>query len=218
MRWTDILPDRRTPDTVAVKKNSILGLLFAALLACGSEGVTLSPLPVSSTVLAFGDSLTAGYGASVQQSFPTVLADIAVLNVINAGISGELSAEGLRRLPALLQQHKPRLVVLCHGGNDLLQSRGNGAAKANILAMVELIRSSGAEVLLLGVPQPGVFLSTAEIYHEIAEETGVAYIPDLLEEILSDSALKSDTVHPNAAGYQLLASGIHSYLLRSGAL
>lgn len=168
--------------------------------------------------MAFGDSLTAGYGASPAQSYPAVLGNIAVLNMVNAGVSGELSAEGLRRLPTLLQQHKPSLVVLCHGGNDLLRRTGNSAAKANVLNMIELIHASGAEVLLLGVPQPGIFLSTAEIYTEIAAETGVAFIANLLGEVLSDSALRSDAAHPNAAGYQLIANEIFSYLISADAL
>lgn len=199
-------------------KTLFISILVAQLIACGSEGTTLAPLPAGSTVLAFGDSLTAGNGASSPQSYPSVLGNIAVLNMINAGVSGELSAEGLRRLPALLEQHNPRLVLLCHGGNDLLRRSGNNAAKSNVLNMIELIRANGAEVLLLGVPQPGIFLSTAEIYNEIAEETGVAYIPDLLEEVLSDSALRSDAVHPNAAGYQIVADEIYSYLMSAGAL
>ena len=199
-------------------KTLLLAILFAQLIACGNEGTTLTPLPAGSTVLAFGDSLTAGNGAGAAQSYPSVLANIAVLNMINAGVSGELSAEGLRRLPTLLQQHNPSLVVLCHGGNDLLRRTGNSVAKANVLSMIESIHASGAEVLLLGVPQPGIFLSTAEIYHEIAAETGVAYIPDLLGEVLSDSALRSDAVHPNAAGYRIVADEIYSYLMRVGAL
>lgn len=199
-------------------KTLFISILVAQLIACGSEGTTLAPLPAGSTVLAFGDSLTAGNGASSPQSYPSVLGNIAVLNMINAGVSGELSAEGLRRLPALLEQHNPRLVLLCHGGNDLLRRSGNNAAKSNVLNMIELIRANGAEVLLLGVPQPGIFLSTAEIYNEIAEETGVAYIPDLMGEVLSDSALRTDAAHPNAAGYQIVADGIYSYLMSAGAL
>ncbi|MCH7816940.1 MAG: arylesterase [Proteobacteria bacterium] len=192
--------------------------LFLSLLSCGNESVSLSWLQPGSTVLAFGDSLTAGYGANPQQSYPSVLAQLAVLKVINAGVSGELSAAGLNRLPALLDQHTPLLVILCHGGNDLLRSTGSGAAKSNILAMIELIRERGSDVLLVGVPRPGIFLSTAEFYHEIADETGVAYMPDLIENVLSDTALKSDAVHPNAAGYQLIASEIHNYLRNAGAL
>ncbi len=192
--------------------------LFLLLLACSGDKVSLSQLQPGTTVLAFGDSLTAGFGASAQQSYPSVLGNLAVLDVINAGISGELSADGLNRLPALLDRHNPPLVILCHGGNDLLRSTGIVAAKANILSMIELIRSRGSEVLLLGVPQPGIFMSTAEFYHEIAEETGVAFIPDLMADVLSDVALKSDPAHPNGLGYQLIATEIHDYLIDAGAL
>jgi len=186
--------------------------------SCGGDRVALTPLQPGDTVLAFGDSLTAGFGAAAQQSYPEVLENLALLNIINAGVSGELSAAGLQRLPALLAQHQPKLVIICHGGNDMLRSRGNNAAKNNILQMIALIREQAAEVLLLGVPRPGVFLSTADFYDEIAEETGVAYLPDLMQEVLGNASLKSDAVHPNAAGYQLIASDIHAYLLEAGAL
>ena len=186
--------------------------------SCGGDRVALTPLQPGDTVLAFGDSLTAGFGAAAQQSYPEVLENLALLNIINAGVSGELSAAGLQRLPALLAQHQPKLVIICHGGNDMLRSRGNNAAKNNILQMIALIQEQAAEVLLLGVPRPGVFLSTADFYDEIAEETGVAYLPDLMQEVLSNASLKSDAVHPNAAGYQLIASDIHAYLIEAGAL
>ena len=186
--------------------------------SCSGDRVALTLLQPGDTVLAFGDSLTAGFGAATYQSYPEVLEDLALLNIINAGVSGELSAAGLQRLPALLAQHQPKLVILCHGGNDMLRSRGSNAAKNNILQMIALIREQPAEVLLLGVPRPGVFLSTADFYDEIAEETGVAYLPDLMQEVLGNASLKSDAVHPNAAGYQFIASDIHAYLLEAGAL
>ena len=186
--------------------------------SCSSDKVALTLLQPGDTMLAFGDSLTAGFGAATYQSYPEVLEDLALLNIINAGVSGELSAAGLQRLPALLAQHQPKLVILWHGGNDMLRSRGSNAAKNNILQMIALIREQSAEVLLLGVPRPGVFLSTADFYDEIAEETGVAYLPDLMQEVLGNASLKSDAVHPNAAGYQFIASDIHAYLLEAGAL
>ena len=199
-------------------KTLLLAIFFTPLIACGGDRASLAPLPVEATVLAFGDSLTAGYGVNTQQSYPAVLAELAVLNVINAGISGELSVEGVLRLPGLLTQYNPRLVVLCHGGNDLLRNTGIAGAKSNVLAMIEMIRASGAQVLLLGVPQPGIFLSAAEFYTEIAEQTGVAYIPQLIPQVLSDATLKSDVAHPNAAGYQMIAEQIQRYLIRAGAL
>lgn len=193
-------------------------ILCCLLWACGDGGVSVNPLPPGARVLAFGDSLTAGYGAASDQSYPAVLADLAVLEIENAGISGELSSAGLQRLPALLDSYQPQLVILCHGGNDLLRSTGAAAAKANLLAMIDLIQGQGAQVLLLGVPRPGVFLSTAEFYQEIASETGVPYLPDVITDVLKNGGLKSDAVHPNASGYALIASSINDYLRRAGAL
>lgn len=185
---------------------------LCVLSACGDATLPLSPLAPGARVLAFGDSLTAGNGASATESYPAVLAELAVLNVVNAGVSRELSRSGLERLPALLAQHQPKLVILCHGGNDLLRSTGKSAAKANLMAMIDLVHAQGADVMLLGVPEPGVFLSAAEFYDEVATETGVAYLPDLISDVLQRPSLKSDAVHPNAAGYRLIAEGVYEYL------
>ncbi len=201
------------------KIKRLLALIFiVALSGCGEQNVQLLPLPPGTSVVAFGDSLTAGYGAGSGQSYPEVLSELAVLNVVNAGISGEVSAAGLQRLPDVLATHRPALVILCHGGNDMLRNTGTAAAKANLLTMIEQIRASGAQVLLLGVPQPGLLLSTADFYEEVAAEAGVAYMPDIMTEVLSERGLRSDAAHPNAAGYRLIAEAVHSYLLAAGAL
>ncbi len=192
--------------------------LASLLSACSDEVSYLTPLPPNASVLAFGDSLTAGFGAGPGQSYPEVLANSARLSVVNAGVSGELSRDGLQRLPSLLAEHRPQLVILCHGGNDMLRSTGLDAAKSNIMEMISLAQAQGAEVLMLGVPRPGIFLSTAEFYEEIAEQTQVAFIPELMGNVLSDSSLKSDAAHPNAAGYRLIADEIESYLLKAGAI
>ena len=98
-------------------------LLFISLLtACDSES-SLLPLTGNATILAFDDSLTAGNGASEIESYPARLAGLLNRKVINAGISGEKSSEGLESLAALLDQHSPKLLILCHGDNDLLRKR-----------------------------------------------------------------------------------------------
>lgn len=201
-----------------MSRSFLISLLCWGLFSCGSDAVPLTPLNPGTVVLAFGDSLTAGYGAPRNQSYPARLAEMAVLNVENAGVPGEVSADGLQRLPSVLSQYQPQLVILCHGGNDLLRSTGKATAKANLISMISLIRAQGAEVLLLGVPRPGIFLSTAEFYDEIAAETGVAYMPDVMTDVLKEASLKSDTVHPNAAGYQRIANAIQDYLITAGAL
>ena len=199
-------------------RQTLIAATLALLTACGDATVALNPLPAGATVLAFGDSLTAGNGAGQAASYPAVLAQQAQLTVINAGVSGEVSADGLARLPDLLARHQPRLVILCHGGNDLLRKHPDSATRANLLAMIETIQASGAQVLLLGVPRPGLFLSPAELYAEVAQQTGVAYLADAVADVLSEPGLKSDAVHPNAQGYRLMAAAVQDYLFAAGAL
>jgi lysophospholipase L1-like esterase len=88
----------------------------------------------------------------------------------------------------------------------------------NLRAMVRLARSRGAEVVLIGVPKPGLFPSTADIYGQVAQELGIVYEDATLAKILTDNELKSDLIHPNAKGYARLASAVAGLLKRSGAL
>jgi acyl-CoA thioesterase-1 len=128
--------------------------LMLALAACDG-GPRLATLAPDATVLAFGDSLTAGKGAGRGEDYPSRLAPLTGLQVINAGVSGELSAAGHERLPALLAEHRPDLVLLCHGGNDILRRNGSESMQANLRNMVHTARAAGAEVVLLAVPTLG---------------------------------------------------------------
>lgn len=156
-------------------------------------------------MLAFGDSLTAGTGAEKAESYPAVLAELLRCRVVNAGVPGEISKEGLDRLPSLLQRHKPTLVILCHGGNDMLRKLDDPSIAHNIRAMIGLAQASGAEVILVGVPKPGLFLKAPSFYAEAAKTCNVPYAGKVLPGILSTRSLKSDMIHPNAAGYRKLA-------------
>ncbi len=164
-------------------------------------------------MLAFGDSLTYGTGASENQSYPAVLSQLTGRTVINAGIPGEVSAQGLERLPALLDRYRPQLLLLCHGGNDLLRRINTSITRSNIEAMIETARQRNIPVLLIGVPKPGLmFLDTADIYNEIAEKYKLVYEDEILPDVESDNALKSDQIHPNAEGYQRIAAAIYRLL------
>ncbi|WP_374356163.1 GDSL-type esterase/lipase family protein, partial [Chitinimonas sp.] len=106
--------------------------LLTSLAACGRRSHELPPLPAGATVLAFGDSLTFGTGAAPQESYPAVLASLIGRPVVNAGIPGETTADGLVRFQATLQEHRPALIILCLGGNDFLQHQGESETVANL--------------------------------------------------------------------------------------
>ncbi len=165
--------------------------------------------------MAFGDSLTAGYGAETGQDYPAVLAKLSGWQVINTGVPGELSAAGLARLPAVLEEHRPALVILCHGGNDILTDAAPGAIVANLEAMIRLCRAAGAEVLLVAVPQKGLSLRSAPFYAELAKRVGVPCEDEIVARVLSKGSLKSDYVHPNAEGYARIAAAVFADLRRA---
>jgi len=196
-----------------------LMLLAALLLASGcGQQAKLQALAPGAVVLAFGDSLTYGTGASEDESYPSQLAKLSGQKVIREGVPGEVSAVGLQRLPGVLDEHQPRLLLLCHGGNDFLRRLPKAEAAANVRAMIQLAKSRGIDVVLVGTPEFGFLLSPPEFYAEIAKEFRIPYEGSVLSTVLRDSNLKSDQVHPNAAGYRLMAQRIYELLKKSGAV
>jgi len=198
----------------------IIGLVFALSFILGSTSTTVEveKLTQEAVVLAFGDSLTYGNGA-VSQAYPVQLQEIIGRKVVNAGISGEVSSSGLQRLPHLLELHHPKLVILCHGGNDILRRYSKIDLKNNLIKMIDLSQASGAQVLLVGVPGFGLLgLSTVTLYEEVAQEQNVLYEGSVLETIESAPSLKSDRIHPNGAGYKMMAEAFATLLRENGVL
>ncbi len=195
---------------------------FAILLwlaACDSGPPKLAKLPLDGVVLAFGDSLTHGNGAPAEASYPAVLERLIGRRVIRAGVPGEITAQGLARLPGVLRDRAPDLLVLIHGGNDILQRRSREDTVANLRAMVLLARKRGVAVVLIGVPNLGLILGrSAGFYEELAEELDLPYDGETLPAILKRPKLKSDAIHPNAQGYRQLAEAVAELLRRSGAI
>ena len=157
------------------------------------------------TILAFGDGRTSGHGSELEFSYPKQIEKKTGLKVINAGVTTELSSEGLIRLPSFLKD-KPDLVILCHGGRDIYNRRSMKELKNNLLAMVKLIQESGSKILLVGVPNFRILSNdTHTLYNEIAEETGVLFEENVLRNVLSSNFLRIDYVHPNIEGYEMMA-------------
>ncbi|MBN2816473.1 MAG: arylesterase [Campylobacterales bacterium] len=187
-----------------------MGIIVSVLVAIAFKNTEMSHkefyVGKNSVILAFGDSLTFGYGAQKTESYPSYMEQKTGVRVINAGINGELSATGLKRLPRLLKEYDPNVVILCHGGNDILQKRSQDELKKNLLEMVALIKESGADVLLVGVPEFSSYsFGVLDIYEEIARESSLVLEDSVLTKIELDRRLKSDYVHPNAKGYALMA-------------
>jgi acyl-CoA thioesterase-1 len=197
----------------------VLVLALALLLAgCGEPPRKLSRLPSDAVVLAFGDSLTYGTGAAEAESYPAQLEQLIGRRVVRAGVPGEVTAGALARLPSALEEHAPRLMLLCIGGNDFLNRLGNQQAESNVRAMVKLARSRGVEIILIGTPQPGFSVTPPEFYAGIAKEFSLPYEEGIIGEVLRDASLKSDPIHPNARGYRLIAERLAARLRKSGAI
>jgi lysophospholipase L1-like esterase len=196
----------------------VVALALALLLSACGQQAKLAPLPADAVLLAFGDSLTFGTGASEEESYPAQLAKLSGRRVMREGVPGEVSAAGLARLPAALDAHQPRLLLLCHGGNDFLQRLPKAQAAENLRAMIRLAKARGVDVLLIGTPEPGFTLTPAAFYGEIAKEFRIPYEGDALGSILRDGSLKSDQVHPNARGYRVLAERVFELLRKAGAV
>jgi acyl-CoA thioesterase I len=192
-------------------------LLTSVLLACG-DSPKLARLADDSVVLAFGDSLTFGTGAAEQESYPVQLEALIGRRVVRAGVPGEVSAQALARLPALLDEHAPRLLLLCIGGNDFLRRLGTRQAEQNVREMVKLAHGRGVQVLLIGTPEPGIAVTPPGFYAAIAGEFGVPYEEGVIGEVLRNAALKSDPIHPNAQGYRVIAERVAAKLRASGAI
>jgi lysophospholipase L1-like esterase len=196
----------------------LVALLALFLLAACDRAPTLPKLDSHDVIVAFGDSLTHGTGASADTTYPAVLASLTGRTVINAGVPGDTTSSGLARLPAVLEEHQPRLVLLCLGGNDMLRKQPESATENNLRLLVQTIRASGAEVVLIGVPEPRLFGGAPDFYARVAEEMQLPLEQDIFNEVLKDNRLKSDPIHANAAGYRVVAERLAEFLRETGAL
>ena len=167
--------------------------------------IKLLKIKDESVILAFGDSLTNGFGVGYECSYPQYFEKKTELEIINAGVDGEFSHAGLSRLPELLL-YKPDLVILCHGANDILCKLSIQMLKSNMLAMIKLIKDSGAKVLLIGVPDYYDYAHEVhKIYIDTAEEMDILLENKVLKKITLDDFLRNDAVHPNDIGYEKMA-------------
>lgn len=193
-------------------------LLAACLTSCGDKVPQVAKLAATDVVLAFGDSLTFGTGAKAEDSYPVVLGQLIGRTVVRSGVPGEQTAGGLERLPEVLDEHKPRLVIVCLGGNDMLRKGTPANIEANLRKILTEIKSRGLNAMLIGVPTPTLITRPPDFYPKLAREFAIPYEGDIITSVLYKSELKSDPIHPNAAGYRKVAEAVARLMRDAGAL
>jgi len=204
--------------TTALLKCLLLALSLSALAACSDAPPPLPRLGADDVVLAFGDSITYGSGAGPEESYPKVLAQLIGRHVVGAGVPGEITAKGVRRLPELLDEVQPKILLLCLGGNDMLRKVEPVATESNLRTMVRMARDRGIAVVLIAVPKPALFGGNASFYQAIAREDDLHLESEILKDILYDNEFKADPIHPNAKGYRRMAEAIAELLRKAGAV
>jgi lysophospholipase L1-like esterase len=197
----------------------MLRIVVLLLLGVGcSDQPALSAIPRDGIILAFGDSLTYGTGVPDHQSYPAVLQTLTGHKVIRSGVPGEVSSAGLKRLESVLREVRPNLVILCHGGNDILRRMSGSDTRLNLQQMVELVRRVGAQAVLIAVPKPGIFPEAQDYYETLHEDLQVPVEFDIISDLESDRSMKSDQIHFNRKGYRRMAEAVHELLKQTGAL
>jgi acyl-CoA thioesterase-1 len=208
------------------RRRALLGWAAGALLGgCRRQATPAAAvLPPGATVLALGDSLTYGTGAEPAAAYPAQLAKLTAWNVVNAGVPGDTATQALARLPALLAEHRPQLVIVCIGGNDFLRRLPTQDAQRAVREAVVLARQSGAQAVLVAVPQLslgaalGSGLSDHPLYQELARELNVPLHAAGWVRVLDDDRLRADQIHANAAGYGHFVAGLLQTLIAAGHL
>lgn len=168
-------------------------------------------------MLALGDSLTYGIGASREESYPTMLAKMTGWNVVNAGVPGETAGQGCARMADLLAEHRPQLVLVLLGGNDFLRRMPEQGIRDALARCKADAASADVAMVLVPVPRLGATgLANASLYGEFARAANVPIVDAGLSDLLARPSLRSDHVHLNAAGYRALAEQVATGLADQG--
>ena len=194
-------------------KKLIFLVIIAALGGCGAK--PLNTHNGGFNIVAFGDSLTAGYNVSAAQAFPALLQDMAGRPVINLGVSGDSARMGADRKEEI-RRHNPFMVLIQFGGNDAMRRKPLDETKAAIEEIVDFVQKLGAIAVIVDTGGGFKMSPYTKMMKQIAAEKRAVFVPGIMDGILHKPQLKSDAIHPNAEGYRLIAGkvfkGIKPYL------
>jgi len=189
----------------------LVGLILGGCHWLSENQYVNLPPKAGTTWVAFGDSLTAGFGAAEGHDYPTLLSERLGMKIINQGRPGDTSREGLVRIDDVLKLD-PRVVLLCFGGNDSLQSLPKDQTIANVGAIIDRFVAHGSFVVLIGIRSASVRDKNESFFKKLGKEKKVLYVPNFLKGVLGDPGLMSDYVHPNDAGYEFFAARLEKIL------
>lgn len=161
--------------------------------------------PVGRTVVAFGDSLTEGVGAAAERSYPAQLAAMIHEPVINAGVRGDTAQQALKRLERDVLAHRPRLVLITLGGNDILRKLPIEQTIESLRAIFSAVQARGALVVYGAIDPPMVKRERLDRIRDLCRQMGVLYVPELMDGLWLDAGKMSDQIHPNGDGYRIVA-------------
>jgi lysophospholipase L1-like esterase len=165
------------------------------------------------TIICFGDSLTFGTGASQGMDYPSQLSQMLNKPVINAGVPGDTTGRALKRLKRDVLSKNPDIVMITLAGNDLKNGVPRDTAFRNLRQIVESIQNQGAGVIIGGLKFPLRDRGYGKGYRELADQTGAVLIPDIFDGIMGNRKLMSDPIHPNDAGYKIIAKRFYEAML-----
>ena len=194
---------------------SVLGLtlaILAALWSCGPGSPLAAPPSAGTRVIAFGDSLVEGRGATPGHDFVSVLASRLGVPIINAGRSGDTTRTALARLDRDVLSKDPRVVIVVLGGNDFLRRVPVDETFGNLSTIVNSVRERGSAAVLAGVSVGLLSDPYAARYDSLARKTAAGLVPDILGGLMGRSDLMSDAIHPNDEGYVRIADHLEPVL------
>lgn len=186
---------------------AVIVLLSIAVIIFQNDEELKNFPPKNDVIVAFGDSLVEGYGASNGKDFVSQLELILGTKIVNLGKSGDTTADGVLRMKAVTDVD-PGVVILLLGGNDTLRRVSAEVTEANLRTLIEEFQSAGAVVVLVGVRGGILSDAKADLYEALAKEYSTAYVPDVLKGIFLKPELMYDTIHPNERGYEIIARRI----------
>ena len=183
--------------------------IFLPLILC--LGCSAKPLNMDNTgrtIVAFGDSLTYGTGAELQESFPALLGKMLNMPVINLGVPGDTARAGANRKEQI-SRHNPYMVLIEFGGNDAMRGRPFAETKAAIEEIIDYVQSLGAIAVVVDTGGNFKMSPYTKMMKQLAKDKKAFFVPAIMEGIFYKTHLKADSVHPNAAGYKLIAEKVY---------